>query len=95
MRQYEIMFIVKPTLEEAAILKVSKDMEALLKKNGAKIGEIKNMGQRELAYEIKKHTKGYYFLMNVEADAEAISEFNRVTNVSEDIIRTLVIKKEK
>jgi len=94
MRNYEVMFIVRPTLEEAAILKVAEEVKVLFEKNGAKVVTEKNMGQRDLAYEIEKHSKGYYFLFNIESNAEAISEFNRVTNVNEDIIRTLVIKIE-
>ena len=95
MNKYEIMFIVRPTLEDAAIIQVAEEVKTLLTKNGAKIENEKNMGQRELAYEIEKHTKGYYFLYNVEAPTNAISEFTRVTNVNEDIIRTLVIKIEE
>ncbi len=96
MRNYEIMFIVKPTLDEAAIKKVAEDMKSILTKNGAKITEEKDMGQRDLAYEIKKYNKGYYFLYNVSAasDSKAINEFNHAVNVSEDVIRALVTKIE-
>lgn len=94
MKTYEITFIVQPTLEEASINKIAEDLKKLLEKNGAKIVEEKKMGQKDLAYEIKKHLKGYYFYLCIEADANAISEFNRITNVNEDILRTLVIKKE-
>ena len=52
------------------------------------------MGQKELAYEIKKHKKGYYFLFTVEATPTAIAEFNHASNVSENIIRSLVVKIE-
>ena len=53
------------------------------------------MGQRDLAYEIKKHKTGYYYLLVVEAPREAIEEFNRIVNISNDIIRSLVTKLEK
>ena len=52
------------------------------------------MGQRDLAYEIEGHKKGYYFLLVVEANKETVAEFNRVANVNEDVIRHLVIKQE-
>ena len=52
------------------------------------------MGQRDLAYEIKKHKTGYYYLLTVEAPREAISEFNRIVNISETVIRALVTKIE-
>lgn len=94
MRKYEVMFIVRPTIEETAIKKVSEDIKSLFEKNGANIIDMKDMGQKELAYEIKKFKKGYYFLLTVEANTEAINEFNHVSNVNEDIIRSLVVKIE-
>ena len=94
MRKYEFMFIVNPNLEEAAIKKVADDMKDVIKKTKGKITDEKDMGQRELAYEINKHKKGYYFLYVLEADASAIAELNRVSNVNEDVIRHLIVKLE-
>ena len=94
MNKYEIMFIVKPTLEEANIKKAFEDMKKLLTDNKANILEEKEMGQRDLAYEIKKHKTGYYYLLTVEAPREAISEFNRIVNISDTVIRALVTKME-
>ena len=95
MNNYEIMFIVKPTLDEAGIKKAFTDMKKVLKDNKAKIVEEKEMGQQELAYEIKKHKTGYYFLLTVEAPVEAINEFNRISNISDTVIRHLITKIEK
>lgn len=95
MKKYEIMFIVKPTLDEAGIKKAFENAKQVLTDNKAKVLEEKEMGQKDLAYEIKKHNTGYYFLLVVEASNEAISEFNRISNISEDIIRSLVTKLEK
>ena len=95
MRKYEIMFIVRPTLDEASIKKVADDAKKLLEDNKAKVLDVKEMGQRDLAYEIAKHKKGYYFLFTVEAPVAAINEYNRVANVNEDIIRSLVVKVEE
>lgn len=95
MKKYEIMFIVKATQEEASIKKVFEDTKKMLEANNAKILEEKEMGQRDLAYEIKKHKTGYYFLLTVEAPVEAINEFNRISNISSDIIRSLVTKIEE
>lgn len=95
MKKYEIMFIVKPTLDEAEIKKVFQNTKKLLKDNKATIIEEEEMGQKELAYEIKKHKTGFYYLLVVEASKEAIEEFKRISNISEDIIRSLVTKIEK
>ncbi|MDD2435357.1 MAG: 30S ribosomal protein S6 [Bacilli bacterium] len=95
MRNYEIMFIVKPTLAEEEIRKVAENFEKILTSKGAKITNFKEMGQRELAYEIKKFKNGYYFLINAEADNdEAIKEFDRLALISGDVIRHLITKIE-
>ena len=96
MKNYEIMFIVRPTLSEEEVKKVSQNFSNNLTSNGAKIIESKDLGQKELAYEIKKFKSGYYFLLEIEAiDDKAISEFDRLARISSDVIRHLVIKLEK
>lgn len=93
--KYEILFIVRPDLEEKAIKDVFKKFENALTSNGAKILSSKEQGQKELAYEINKHKTGYYFLINVESDAHAISEFDRLATISEEVIRHIVVKLDK
>ena len=92
MKQYEIMFIVRPDLEKDATAKVVKEFEKVLTGKKANILSSKELGGQELAYEINGHKTGYYYLINVEADNEAINEFNRLATLSEDIIRHIVIK---
>ncbi|MCI5732885.1 MAG: 30S ribosomal protein S6 [Tenericutes bacterium] len=94
--KYEIMYIVRPDLEESAVKEVSKSFEKILTDNGAKVTSSKDLGQKELAYEIKNHKTGFYFLVNIEAnDSKAIDEFNRLALISEDVIRHLIVKEEK
>ena len=95
MNKYEVMFIVKPDMEEAQITKVAEDLKKVLTDNNAKLLEEKAMGQRELAYEIKKFKTGYYFLFVVEAEAIAVSEFDRIAKINENILRHLIIKVEE
>lgn len=96
MKNYEIMFIVKPTLSEEEVKKVFTNFSNILTSNGAKINESKELGQKELAYEIKKFKSGYYFLLEIEAENnQATSEFDRLARISSDVIRHLIIKLEK
>lgn len=96
MKKYEIMFIVKPDLEEAKIKEVAASMKKNLEDNGAKLVDEKDMGQRELAYEIKKYNNGHYFLFVIETkDNKATSEFDRLALINEDIIRHLIIRVEE
>lgn len=96
MRKYEIMFIVKPDLEEGTIKSVFDSMKSLLEEQKANVLEVKEMGQRELAYEINKYKNGYYFYFLVEAnDAKAVKEFDRVALINENVIRHLVVRVEE
>ncbi len=93
--KYEIMFIVRPNLEENTIKEVAKSFEKILADNGATITSSKDLGQKELAYEVKGFKTGYYFLFNIESnDAKAINEFDRLALISEDVIRHIIVKED-
>ena len=94
MTNYEITFIVRPDMEETEINKTAEELKKVLTDKKAKIVSEKAMGQKELAYEIKKFKSGYYFLFVVEATKEAIDEFDHVVRINENLLRHLVVKKE-
>ena len=95
MNKYEIMFIVRPDMEEAEIKNTAEAMKKVLTDAKAKVVDEKAMGQKELAYEIKKYTTGYYYLLVVEASKEAEQEFNRVARINENLLRHLIVKVEE
>ena len=94
MSKYEIMFIVRPDMEEAEIRKTAEEMKKVLTDKKANILEEKALGQRELAYEINKFKTGYYYLFVVEAETAATKEFDRVARINESLLRHLVVKVE-
>jgi len=92
--KYEIMFIVRPDMEETNLKEIVASFENVLTNNEAKILSSKYMGQRELAYEIKKYKRGFYYVYQIEAPVKAINEFDRLSLLSEDMIRHMIIKIE-
>ena len=94
MTNYEIMFIVKSTLDDATLNNVVKEIQKLITNNKGKVVEFKDMGRKKLAYPINKEVSGFYYLMNVEASHEVIQEFDRKLRINENIIRHLILKKE-
>jgi len=86
--KYEAMFIVQPNCEE------EKRTELIGELTGAfeSVTEVEEMGMRKLAYEIQKHTSGYYVLAKVIADGDQIEEFERLCRIKEDIIRFMIVK---
>jgi len=95
MKNYEIMFIVKTTITEDEVKAVSKKFQEVLTNDGAEIIEFVEMGQRDLAYEIKKLKTGYYFVINCNASDNTVKEFDRLALIDSNIIRHLIINKEK
>lgn len=94
MKKYEVMYIVRPTLDQEAIAKEIKAVNDIFANNNSKVLEVNEWGLKELAYEIDKNRKGYYVVLNVEATVEAVNEFNRVVGYNENIIRYIVVNAE-
>ena len=95
MRNYEIMFIIRPTLGEDDVKKVVKTFKDIITKNEGKVTKEENMGQRELAYEIKDFKSGYYYVFEVESKSDkAVKEFDRLALINNDIVRHLITKVE-
>ena len=95
MNKYEIMFIVRPDVDEDTRKKTVKSLEKALSDNKATITLSKELVQKEFAYEIKKMKSGYYYLYNIESqDDAAIKEFDRVAHIDENVLRHLVLNIE-
>ncbi len=91
MRKYEVMYIVRANLEESKIKSVVEEMNNAFTSNDSKVLECKEIGLKDLAYEIEKAKKGYYVLLNVEANNDAINEFERRANISESVVRYITV----
>lgn len=94
MKHYETMFIIKPTLVEEEIKQKIDFYKDVITKNGGVIETCLDMGMRNLAYEIKKHKRGYYFVIYFMTKPESILELERLYRINEDILRFIVIKYE-
>lgn len=95
MRKYEIMYIIRPNVEEDAKKEIMERFHGILTNNGAEIEKVDDMGKRRLAYEIDDHKDGYYVVVNFSATTEAVNEFDRLAKISEDIIRHIAVKEEE
>ena len=77
LKHYETMFILKPTLTEEETVAQLDGVKALFEKNGAEIVATENIGIKELAYEIEKCKRGYYYVIYFRAPANSIAEIER------------------
>ena len=80
MNKYEIMFIVKPDVEEEARNTLIENFKSILTANGGSVDNVNEWGLRDFAYEIKDYTKGYYVVVDVTcAPAENASVLRHLT----------------
>jgi small subunit ribosomal protein S6 len=93
-RHYETMFIVKPTLTQEEIQEQIDIVKSNIEKNGGQIVATDDMGTRQLAYEIQKHKRGYYYVIYFKAPTESIKELERTYRVNENVIRFIFVKSE-
>ncbi len=94
LNSYETIFIVDATLEEEAVAQVKEKFTSLIAKNGT-INNIDEWGKRRLAYEINDKTEGYYYLVDFTADGEFPKELDRQFRINENILRTIIIRKDE
>lgn len=93
MAKYEVMYIVRANVDEEGIKNVNAEMMDAFTSNNSTVLECKELGLKDLAYEINHSRKGYYVLLNVEANAAACTEFTRRANINEFVIRHIVVKR--
>ncbi|QXE01695.1 30S ribosomal protein S6 [Terribacillus sp. DMT04] len=92
MRDYEIMYIVRPDIEEEAKTALVERFNGILTDNGAEIVKVDEKGKKRLAYEINDHRDGYYYVINLKGNEAAINEFDRQAKFSDDIIRQMAFR---
>ena len=92
MTKYEVMFIVKTTLDENTVKATAESLSKIITEMNGKVENTKEMGQRTLAYPINKEVNGFYYVLTVEASNEAIAELDRKARLNENIIRHQIIK---
>lgn len=95
MKKYEIMYIVKPNVETEELNGVIERLSKTITDFDSTIIEHKEMGLKDLAYEIQHYKKGYYVLQSVNATNEAVAEFNRIARITEEVIRFIVLVDER
>ena len=92
MKKYEVMYIIRPTVESENIKQIVNNFSDIFVNYNSQVLELKELGLKDLAYEIEHHKKGYYVWLLVQATPEAIAEFNRVVRITEEVIRYIVVK---
>ena len=92
MTKYEIMFIVKATQESENVAATADAMKKIITDNKSNVVEFKELGEKKLAYPIKKELTGFYFVVNFNADNETVAELDRKARIDENVLRHMIIR---
>ena len=93
MDKYEILYIIRNTVDDDRKTQVVEKFENLVASLGGTVDSLEKWGLKKFAYEIEKQTEGSYVLMNVTCTKEAQAEIDRLMRNDEAIIRQMILKK--
>ena len=93
MRDFEVMFILRPE-EDEVINPIIEKYEALITKNGGNVQHTDKWGKKRLAYTIDDFDTGYYVLITFSASNPCVRELDRIMKISDDVLRHMIISKE-
>lgn len=91
MRDYELVYVVKPVLDEETREGVQNKIKEIIETNGGEVTKVDAWGNRKLAYQIAKFTEGFYTLVNFKASVELPKELDRNLKINENVIRHMVV----
>ena len=93
-RKYEITYIIRPDIDEAAKSELVERFDKILSDNGATVVDSKDWSTRRFAYLIEKFTEGTYHVVNITTDSdEPLNEFDRLSKFSDEILRHMIVRR--
>jgi len=93
LNEYELVYIVRPDLDDAATNEVKEKVDSLLVDNGGVVLKTDDWGKRKLAYQIGKHFKGHYVIVHHASQPDAMDEVERRLRYDERVIRFVNVKR--
>ena len=92
MRQYEMMIILDPSLEERTVQPSLEQFLKVVTNAGGVVDKVDVWGRRRLSYEIAKKSEGIYTVINLTAEPGTVKELDRQLNLNEAILRTKILR---
>ena len=93
-RDYELMYIVRPELEDDAVRVAVKSVRTLIESLGGEVVKTTLWGKRRLAYEVRRLREGHYVLVVFHLDGGKIAEIERALRIHDTVFRHLVVVHE-
>jgi small subunit ribosomal protein S6 len=95
LREYELMFVLTPDLQEDGVTAATERVSAMITSRGGEITKVEPWGRRRLAYPIRRHLDGYYTVMRFRLDASHTDELDRNLRLTEQVLRHLIVRAEE
>ncbi|TMF56237.1 MAG: 30S ribosomal protein S6 [Chloroflexi bacterium] len=92
---YELMYIVRPELDDDAVQQEIEKVSQLIQTNGGQVKKITPWGKRRLAYTVKDQREGHYVVAEFELDRGRVQEVERVLKISDTVFRHLLVRQEE
>jgi small subunit ribosomal protein S6 len=89
------MYILDPTLDDAATEGLIGQIEEFIVKQEAVLDKTERWGRRRLAYNIARRQEGYYVLSQLKASAIAVSEIGRRLRVTDGVLRYMTVRTDE
>lgn len=94
MRNYEVMIVIDPALEDATKDATIETVKGIIAADG-EVGEVNVWGMRDLAYPIQKKTTGYYAVIEFKANPTLPKELDRRLKISDNVMRHIIVNKDE
>ena len=95
MKQYETMYIIKSTVDDAARAALVEQMHGIITAHGGTIDNVDDWGMRDFEYEIDHMSKGYYVVVTYTVGTDGLNEFDRLMRINNDIVRLMTVSQDE
>ena len=93
MTNYEVMFIINPTLEDEKKDATVETVQSIIAADG-EVGKVEVLGMKKLAYPIEKKEEGYYVVVEFQGNPTLPKELDRRLRISDNVMRHIIINKD-
>ena len=95
MRDYEIVYVLRPDLSEEEKTKKVERIHGLIQENGGQIERMDDWGKRILAYEINHYSEGFYGLTLFQLPPQGVKPVKERLGIDEEILRYQIVARSK
>jgi len=95
LRKYEVVFILRPDLDEEKNAAIADRFQSLVETHGGEITKLEKWGKRRLAYEVKGFREGFYVLVKMNAEPKVAAELDRVIKITDEVLRHIIVREDE